>query len=215
MGVYGMSRTVPRWLEDPVAIVIGEGMGVEAVAYELAAAGATIARGPVAESHAAAATAIAAASAAARDPVTVLVHAGGHVAATSAEALDLAAWRAGMQAGLDSRFFYATELAKSLFARGLTGSILFLDLPDQGGSAVQAAASGALGNLTKTLAVEWARDGIRVNTIASRVVGGGTKEELRSLGALASYLVSDFAAYVTGSITGIGVDDFTHAGAAG
>ena len=158
-----MSRTVPSWLEDPVAIVIGEGEGVEAVAHELAAAGATIARGPVAESHAVAAEAIAAASAAARDPV------------------------------------------KSLIAQGLTGSILFLDLPEDAGGAVQATASGALGNLTKTLAVEWARDGIRVNTITSRVVAGGTKEELRSLGALASYLVSDFAAYVTGSL--IGIDD--------
>ena len=180
-----MSRTVPSWLEDPVAIVIGEGEGVEAVAHELAAAGATIARGPVASSHAVAAEAIAAASAAARDPVALLVHAGGPVSAMRTEKLDLAAWRAGMQAGLDSRFFYAAELAKD------------------GGGTVQAAASGGLGNLTKTLAVEWARDGIRVNTIASRVVGGGTKQELRSLGALASYLVSDFAAYVTGSIMGI------------
>ena len=208
-----MSRTVPSWLEDPVAIVVGEGEGVEAVAHELAAAGATIARGPVAGSHAVAAEAIAAASAAARDPVTLLVHAGAPVSAMSAEKLDLAAWRAGMQAGLDSRFFYAAELAKSLIAQGLTGSILFLDVPESAGGAVQAAASGALGNLTKTLAVEWARDGIRVNTIASRVVDGGSKEELRSLGALASYLVSDFAAYVTGSMTGIGVDDFAAPGA--
>ncbi|WP_439621182.1 SDR family oxidoreductase [Hyphomonas sp.] len=208
-----MSRTVPSWLEDPVAIVIGEGEGVEAVAHELAAAGATIARGPAAESHAVAAEAIAAASAAARDPVTLLVHAGGPVSALRAEKLELEAWRTGLKGGIDSRFFYATELAKSLIAQGLTGTVLFLDLPESAGGALQAATSGAVGNLTRTLAVEWARDGIRVNTIASQFVGGGTKEELRSLGALASYLVSDFAAYVTGSITGIDVDDFLLTGA--
>ncbi|AXE63644.1 hypothetical protein BBF93_04965 [Hyphomonas sp. CACIAM 19H1] len=198
-----MSRTVPSWLADPVAIVIGEGEGLEAVAHELAAAGATIARGPVVASRAEAAAAIEAASAAARDPVTLLVHTVSALVRTRADQLDPAAWRAGLQASLDSRFFYAAELAQSLMAQGKPGTILFLDLPEEAGGAVQAAASGALCNLTKTLAVEWARDGIRVNTIASRVVAGGTKAELRSLGALAAYLVSDFAAYITGCVMGI------------
>jgi NAD(P)-dependent dehydrogenase (short-subunit alcohol dehydrogenase family) len=200
-----MSRTVPSWLADPVAIVIGEGEGLEAVAHELAAAGATIARGPAAASRTEAAAAIGAASLAARDPVTLLIHAGAPAIAERADLIDPRDWRAGMQAGLDSRFFYAAEFAQSLIAQGKPGSILFLDLPQEAGGAVQAAASGALSNLTKTLAVEWARDGIRVNTIASRVVDGGTKAELRALGALAAYLVSDFAAYITGSV--MGVDD--------
>lgn len=200
-----MSRTVPSWLADPVAIVIGGGEGVEAVAHELAAAGAIIARGPVAASRAEAAAAIAAASLAARDPVTLLIHAGAPRAAERADLIDPRDWRAGIQAGLDSRFFYAAEFAHSLIAQRKPGAILFLDLPQEAGGAVQAATSGALSNLTKTLAVEWARDGIRVNTIASRVVEGGTEAELRALGALAAYLVSDFAAYITGSV--MGVDD--------
>lgn len=200
-----MSRTVPSWLADPVAIVIGEGAGLEAVAHELAAAGATIARGPVVASRADAAAAIEAASAAARDPVTLLVHAGSTGDGTRADQLDPRAWRAGLQAGVDSGFFYAAELAQSLIAQGRPGVILFLDLPEEAGGAVRAAASGALSNLTKTLAVEWARDGIRVNTIASRVVAGGTRSQLRSLGALAAYLVSDYAAYITGCV--MGVDD--------
>lgn len=200
-----MSRTVPSWLADPVAIVIGQGEGVEAVAHELAAAGATIARGPIAESREVARDAIALASAAAKDPVTMLVHAGGQSNPASAETLDIQDWRSGLCAGLDSRFFYAAELAASLMAQETTGAILFLDLQENAGSVMQATASGGLGNLTKTLAVEWARDGIRVNTIASRIVAGGTKTELRSLGALSSYLMSDFAAYVTGAI--VGVDD--------
>jgi NAD(P)-dependent dehydrogenase (short-subunit alcohol dehydrogenase family) len=198
-----MSRTVPSWLADPVAIVIGEGEGLEAVAHELAAAGATIARGPVAGSRAEAAAAIGAASLAARDPVTLLIHAGAPTTAERADLIDPRDWRAGIQAGLDSRFFYAAEFAQRLIAQGKPGAILFLDLTEEAGGAVQAAASGALCNLTKTLAVEWARDGIRINTIASRVVAGGTKAELRSLGALAAYLVSDFAAYITGCVVGI------------
>jgi hypothetical protein len=36
-------------------------------------------------------------------------------------------------------------------------------------------------------------------------VAGSTKEDLRSLDALASYLVSVFAAYITGAV--IGIDD--------
>lgn len=200
-----MSRTVPSWLADPVAIVIGQGEGVEAVAHELAAAGATIARGPIAESRDVARDAIALASAAAKDPVTLLVHAGGLLNAASAETLDIQDWRSGLCSGLDSRFFYAAELAASLMAQEATGAILFLDLQEDAGGVMQATASGGLGNLTKTLAVEWARDGIRVNTIASRIVAGGSKTELRSLGALSSYLMSDFAAYVTGTI--VGVDD--------
>jgi NAD(P)-dependent dehydrogenase (short-subunit alcohol dehydrogenase family) len=200
-----MSRTVPSWLADPVAIVIGEGAGVEAVAHELAAAGATIARGPRVASHEAAALAIASANAAARDPVTILVHAGGTVAPGRADEMGYAYFRDSLQTGLDSRFFYAAELAKSLMAKSLPGTILFLSLPEETGGVVEAAVSGGLGNLTKTLAVEWARDGIRVNTIASRIVAGGTKEELRSLGAMASYLVSDFAAYITGAV--LGIDD--------
>ncbi len=198
-----MSRTVPSWLPDPVAIVIGEGEGVEAVAHELAAAGATIARGPVAESRDVAREAIAAAEAAAKDPVTLLVHASGPVNPIRSDALSIQEWRLGLGTGLDSQFFYSSELAKRLMAQEMAGAILFLDLPENAGGVIQAATSGGLGNLTKTLAVEWARDGIRVNTIASRIVAGGTKSELRSLGALSSYLMSDFAAYVTGATMGI------------
>lgn len=70
-----MSRTVPSWLDDPVCVVVGSGDGVEAVAHELAAAGATIARGPLTGDPDAARAALDAAHAAARDPVTILVQA--------------------------------------------------------------------------------------------------------------------------------------------
>lgn len=48
--------------------------------------------------------------------------------------------------------------------------------------------------------VEWARDGIRVNSVLTRDTGD-------TLGNLAAYLVSDYAAYVTGAVIGIDLDD--------
>ena len=78
--------------------------------------------------------------------------------------------------------------------------MLFVGAPEQALGSDHAAAAGALGNLTKTLGVEWARDGIRVNAIQ-------TGEDGETLGNLAAYLVSDYAAYVTGAVMGIGLDD--------
>ena len=55
---------------------------------------------------------------------------------------------------------------------------------EQALGADQAAAAGALGNLTKTLGVEWARDGIRVNSVLTRDAGA-TKAALQALTAAA------------------------------
>jgi NAD(P)-dependent dehydrogenase (short-subunit alcohol dehydrogenase family) len=111
-----------------------------------------------------------------------------------------AEWRASLDAGLDRRFLGAKDFAEQCRARSTGGAILFVGAPEQSLGADQAAAAGALGNLTKTLGVEWARDGIRVNSILTHDTG-------ETLGNLAAYLVSDYAAYVTGAVMGIGLDD--------
>ena len=111
-----------------------------------------------------------------------------------------AEWRASLDAGLDRRFLGARDFAASCRARGQGGAVLFIGAPEQALGADQAAAAGALGNLTKTLGVEWARDGIRVNSILTHETG-------ETLGPLAAYLVSDYAAYVTGAVMGITLDD--------
>jgi len=111
-----------------------------------------------------------------------------------------AEWRASLDAGLDRRFLGAKDFAGRCRARGTGGAILFVGAPEQALGADQAAAVGALGNLTKTLGVEWARDGIRVNSVLTRDAGD-------TLGNLAAYLVSDYAAYVTGAVMGIDLDD--------
>ena len=127
-----------------------------------------------------------------------------HVAAPPAAkpALDLghADWRASLDAGLDRRFLGAKDFVEACRARGAGGSVLFVGAPEQALGVDHAAAAGALGNLTKTLGVEWARDGIRVNSILTRVDGS-------TLGKLAAYLVSGYAAYVTGAVIGIASDD--------
>ena len=109
-------------------------------------------------------------------------------------------WRRVLAEGLDERFFAAQAFAAACRERGAMGAILFVGAPEQALGADQAAAAGALINLTKTLAVEWARDGIRTNCIL-------THRDDAVVGRLAAYLVSDYAAYATGAVMGIDTDD--------
>ena len=132
--------------------------------------------------------------------IDIWVHVAPPPAVKAAHELSHDEWRASLDAGLDRRFLGAKDFADQCRARTRGGAILFLGAPEQALGADQAAAAGALGNLTKTLGVEWARDGIRVNAILTREAG-------ETLGHLAAYLVSDYAAYVTGAVTGIGLDD--------
>lgn len=130
----------------------------------------------------------------------IWVHVAPPPAIRAAHDLTHAEWRASMDAGLDRRFLGAKDFAEACRARGQGGAVLFVGAPEQALGADQAAAAGALGNLTKTLGVEWARDGIRVNSILTQEAG-------ETLGNLAAYLVSDYAAYVTGAVMGITLDD--------
>ncbi len=130
----------------------------------------------------------------------IWVHVAPPPAVKPAHELTHAEWRASLDAGLDRRFLGAKDFAAQCRASGQGGAVLFVGAPEQALGADQAAAAGALGNLTKTLGVEWARDGVRVNAILTRDSG-------ETLGHLAAYLVSDYAAYVTGAVMGIGLDD--------
>jgi NAD(P)-dependent dehydrogenase (short-subunit alcohol dehydrogenase family) len=109
-------------------------------------------------------------------------------------------WRKTLDAGLDQRFIKANDFARHCRDRGQGGVVLFVGAPEQSAGVDQAAAAGALRNLTKTLGVEWARDGIRVNSIL-------THRNDETVGTLAAYLVSDYAAYVTGAVMGVDEND--------
>ncbi len=130
----------------------------------------------------------------------VLVHVAPPPLVKLAHALSHAEWRATLDAGLDQCFLLAKDFASARRAVGKAGAVVFVSAPEQTLGADQAAAAGALGNLTKTLGVEWARDGIRVNAVQ-------TTANDATLGNLVAYLASDYAAYVTGAVMGVGLDD--------
>ena len=134
------------------------------------------------------------------DDCDVLVHVAPPPAVKPAHELSHAEWRVTLDHGLDECFRLAQAFAAQRRAAGRGGAVLFVGAPEQALGSDHAAAAGALGNLTKTLGVEWARDGIRVNAIL-------TTDTSETLGNLAAYLCSDYAAYVTGAIMGIGLDD--------
>lgn len=130
----------------------------------------------------------------------ILVHVAMPGPAVPAHELSHARWRQALDEGLDQRFHAAGAFALGCRERGAGGAIVFVGAPEQAAGSDHAAAAGALGNLTKTLGVEWARDGIRVNTVLTRAANA-------TLGNLVAYLASDYAAYVTGAVTGVDCAD--------
>ena len=164
------------WLEGKTARLVGESPAILAA---LAAQGATL----VGE-----------------EDCDVLVHVAAPPPLRPAHELSHAEWRATLDLGLDQRFLAAKAFAAGCRAAGRGGAVIFVGAPEQVLGSDHAAAAGALGNLTKTLGVEWARDGIRVNTVLSSGRG-------ETLGNLVAYLASDYAAYVTGAVMGVGLDD--------
>lgn len=164
------------WLDGRTARMVGES---PAIASALAAHGATL----VGEGD-----------------CDALIHVTAPPPVKLAHELSHGEWRAALDEGLDQRFLLAKDFATARRAAGKAGAVVFVGAPEQARGAHQAAAAGALGNLTKTLGVEWARDGIRVNTVL-------TFEQGETLGSLVAYLASDYAAYVTGAVMGVGLDD--------
>lgn len=130
----------------------------------------------------------------------ILVHVASAPTPVAAHEIGLPAWRDALDEGLDQRFFEAQAFADQCRQIGQGGAIIFVGAPEQLHGSAHAAAAGALGNLTKTLGVEWARDGIRVNAVL-------TTCHSETLGNLVAYLASDYAAYVTGSVMGISHHD--------
>lgn len=191
------------------AMVAGTGAAVDSVAKALAALGARVThiRNPSADAAAIAAAFVEADARQGR-PVDLLVHAGAPLGNEAAETVSVEGWRHGFSADIDGRFLHAAEFARRRIAAHERGAILFL-MPSPricSGRAAQLSAHGALDNLVKSLAVEWGRDGIRTNAIASAVVddfAAASSAAQASLGNLAGYILSDQGAYITGMVMGI------------
>jgi NAD(P)-dependent dehydrogenase (short-subunit alcohol dehydrogenase family) len=136
------------------------------------------------------------------------------------------AWRAVARIVLDGTFFCSQELHRRCVAAGSPGAICNI-LATQSftggpGMAHASAAKAGVGNLTKTLAVEWSPDGVRVNALAPglfphedmrddlkalRTTGeevdarrspAGRLGRLHELGWAVSWLCSPYAAFVNG-----------------
>jgi NAD(P)-dependent dehydrogenase (short-subunit alcohol dehydrogenase family) len=159
-------------------------------------------------------------------PVRLLVNNAAANFPVPAEDLSANGWRAVTQIVLDGTFFCSQELFRRATAAGEPGAILNI-LATQSftggpGMAHSAAAKAGVGNLTKTLAVEWAPAGIRVNALApglfphedmrqdlkdlrpegedldARRSPAGRLGRLHELGWAASWLCSPYASFVTG-----------------
>ncbi|MET0378548.1 MAG: SDR family oxidoreductase [Spongiibacteraceae bacterium] len=164
-------------------------------------------------------------------PITVLINNAAGNFPVPAEKMSPNAWRTVTDIVLDGTFFCSSEFGRRRMAAGGGGSILNIGATyawtGGPGTAHSAAAKAAVDNLTKSLAVEWAPDNIRVNCLAPGLfvhedhhaamktgLKGGTGTaaefppaqtvpaqrtgEVHELGYAAVYMCSPYAAYLTG-----------------
>jgi NAD(P)-dependent dehydrogenase (short-subunit alcohol dehydrogenase family) len=236
---------------DQVVLVTGGGTGLgKAIAVEFARAGAAVAVASRSAEHREAGiaaveatggtacgveadvrepdsiTAAFDAAETALGPVSVLVNNAAANFPVAAADLSPNGWRAVERIVLDGTFFCSQELHRRLVARGAAGAIVNIAttaaLTGGPGMAHSAAAKAGVVSLTKTLAVEWAPDGVRVNAIApglfphddlpdaikaardesldaSRQPAGRVGQP-HELGWAATWLCSPYTAFVTGHV---------------
>ncbi|RKQ35896.1 2,4-dienoyl-CoA reductase [Oceanobacillus halophilus] len=136
------------------------------------------------------------------------------------------AWNSVVDIVLHGTWYCSQEVGRQMVFQKTGGNILNIGSTHvwsgNPGTAHSTAAKAGVLALTKTLAVEWAQENIRVNLIApGPIEGTGAAEQLwstpelekavlnripsgrmgtpKEVAYLASYLVSDYASYVTGS----------------
>lgn len=238
-------------LHGLVALVTGGGTGLgKAISVELARAGAVVVIASRNAEHRAAGVAAAEAAGGhavevaldVRDPhqvtrafdeaerlagpVTALINNAAANFYAAAESITPNGWATVVDRVLTGGFQCAAEFARRRLAVGGDGSIVNIAAStgwDGGpGVAHSAAAKAGLLNLTRTLAVEWARDGITVNAVvpglflhddddavvragrhgwspdAGLTIPAGRTGDPRELAWLVTYLCSSYARYVTG-----------------
>lgn len=161
-------------------------------------------------------------------PVTVLVNNAGVTITRPALDLDAADWDGVLDTNLTGVWRAAQAAARRMIAHGTGGSIVnvasILGLRVAGAVAPYAVSKAAVIQLTQTLALEWARHGIRVNALAPGYIRtemndgffgseAGTamlkRVPQRRLGAAGELdgalllLASDAGSYMTGSVVAV------------
>jgi NAD(P)-dependent dehydrogenase (short-subunit alcohol dehydrogenase family) len=228
-------------LEGRIAIVTGAASGMGAASARLLAeAGATVLGADIA-SHPAIALvgdvgdpafcdAAVAKAVDLHGRLDILVNAAGVIVRADAPATDDEAWHRQMRVNVDGTFFMCRAAIRQMRRQGSGVIVNFGSIWGSAGArghAAYAAAKGAVHNLTRSLALDHAREGIRVNAVcpgevdtpmlrsagravpltdaqlaemADRVVPNGRLAQPEEIGRVVVFLCSDAASYMTGAL---------------
>jgi len=232
---------ITMMLEGRIAIVTGaaSGMGA-ATARLLAEAGATVLGADIAASPAIALVGDVADSAFCDAAVAkavslhgrldIVVNAAGVIVRADAPATDDAAWYRQMRVNVDGSFFMCRAAIRQMRLQGSGAIVNFGSIWGSAGGkghVAYATAKGAVHNLTRSLALDHAREGIRVNAVcpgevdtpmlrgagravpltdaqlaemADRVVPYGRLAQPEEIGRVVVFLCTDAASYMTGAL---------------
>ncbi len=165
---------------------------------------------------------------AALGPVTILVNNAGIASTVPAVEVEPDDWDSVVDTNLSGAWWAAQEAARRMIKSGTGGSIIniasIVGQRQAGGLISYAAAKSGLIQVTKTMALELARHGVRVNALAPGYIGTEMNKQFfdsepgqrlirripqRRLGTLADLdgplllLASDASAFMTGSVVNV------------